>query len=94
MTQDLFEQWLIRTAEAAFSPLTARAEIWDYGERLKIKVLLPTPHEPHEYKHVMVEQARNQRQYLESVLEGERRKIQAKGVALNPWELPAAPSGS
>ena len=90
MERDAFEQWMVETAEQAFHPLIARAEIWDYGARLKFKVLLPAPHEPYEFKHVLVEEAL-QRHYLKSMLEAARREIQAKGVTLDPWELPAYP---
>jgi hypothetical protein len=70
--------------EGAFQPLRCKAEIWDYGAKLKFKVYDQNNQIVYEVPLAVLSDKGN----LDAMLQGSRADIQGKGITLDAWRLP------
>lgn len=85
LPMNALEQGIVELVETGFQPLKARAEIFDFGDKLRFRVQLPEPHAPIIVDNVDITAARDPRD-LHWIISEVREQIADKGVTLHAWE--------
>lgn len=73
--------------ENAFLPLRCGAEIWDHKNNLRFRVFGSNDQGVIDYPKLVLDQVRSDVS-LSSILRQVRERVEAKGFALEPWEMP------
>ena len=83
-------QYLKTTAEGAFRPYEVQAELYDYNDKLSVRVVLPEPHAS--LSAPELDAKTSDFQAFIAVLNALRRRIEEKGLPLAAWEPPPPPA--